>query len=520
MLHLIVKQRGPLLLYTSSPVLAQFLTKEIIQNCGYYYSENEIKDKTITTCFEYGSAKAIQPKNDTIIVSTLEESIWQELNPTLKTINLDNLPSWMKINLIAYLVFSAKNLRKSFSSNFWISLLKIISNNFFELYFIYKIITKTFGEQSKNDEKVSLNKTFIRELLGYIEDNFIVEDDIGVYPSEKEISKFLYFLINPFFKENPYKFLVDMDLYKRIYHKYKILSELSAKNLDKLVISLNDNFIFKLLEILNKLGDFSYITCLDDLPAWDSNIIEQLDLENFYSIYPFSLIFCLLDKKIVILEYEKKYFLFEVKNIKASNIDFKSFFKRYGWDLNSINFINYTSNEVYSSFLKLVISSLKVNLSLAYNIISIPLLAHDYEYYNNKGFILLLFENLEQARENFEKYLKIDPQDLLVNYNLAVSYWLEGKYEKALKIISDKIDSVISSRLFSVVLPIYPFKKKELLFEIESLSLYRISLANLLFLTNRKEEAKKIISKIDSEKIKPFKDLFSYFVESYEYIFR
>ncbi|MFN4219321.1 MAG: tetratricopeptide repeat protein [bacterium] len=521
MLHLITKKNKPTLLYTSSQTLAKFLTHEIIQNLGYTYSEDKIENKTVINCFNYNSIRNVTPKDDTIIISTVEISLWKEINPSLESIDLDNLPTWLKVVLISFLVFENKNLRKGFSSNFWINCLKLLSNNFFEIYFLYKVIGKMqekIFDLSQESEKINLNKFLMYAILSYIEDNFSIGNDMGMYPGEKEKNRFLYFLLNPQYEENPYKFLLDVDLVGRIYYKYKILSDLSSKKLENLVISDQDKEIYRFLDVLSKLGSFSYLSVLDLYPNWGSDLVGNIELDDLLTIYPFSLIFCLLDKKVLILGFQNKYYLFEIKEAKNLNVNIKDFLGKHGLEIFSADLIHYTSQEIYSNFVKLIISSLKSNPQVGYKIISLPLLAYDYEYYNDKGFILMLLEKFEESKENFEKYLKVDEKDLLVNYNLAVLYWLNGDYKKALEIISQRINSLDTKRFFSVVIPIFPYRKKTLIFDVEPVWLYKISLANLLFLNGNKEEAKKLISKIDIQKVSYNREFLEYFKESLNFI--
>ncbi|MCS7165978.1 MAG: hypothetical protein RMJ51_06935, partial [Candidatus Calescibacterium sp.] len=117
MLNLILRNRGPKVLYTQSPKLAGIITKEIIEDQGYRYS-TEIQEKTVINSFDYNSAKQIakQVRDDTIVVSTIDLSIWNELNPNMEKINLDNLNDIDRINFLAFLVFSNKGLRKGFVS--------------------------------------------------------------------------------------------------------------------------------------------------------------------------------------------------------------------------------------------------------------------------------------------------------------------------------------------------------------------------------------------------------------------
>ncbi|MCS6954931.1 MAG: hypothetical protein NZM44_01045 [Candidatus Calescibacterium sp.] len=500
--------------------MAGIVTKDIIEDQGYRYSI-EIQEKTVINSFDYNSAKQIanQVREDTIVVSTIDLSIWNELNPSMEKINLDNLNDIDRINFLAFLVFSNKSLRKGFASSFWINLLKLLSNNFFEIYFVYKTINQFLGAY---DERININRSFLNLIMNYIEDAYHVEEGFDIYPSKQELNRFLYFLINSSDFDNPYKIFDEVDLLDRIYHKYKILAELSSKDLNNLIIFKNTSVIEKILDIFdNYLGQIVYVTCLKVFPDFnDQSIIQRIRLDDFSSIYPFSLIFTLLDKKVLVIRINEYFFVFEIKSMRSENIEnVKSVLKRFGIDFSYLDFIHYSSNEIYSDFIRLIIQLLKSDVRLAYNILSTPFLAYDYEYYNNKGFVSLLVDNFDEARENFLKYLEINPNDLLVNYNLATTYWFNKEYSKAIEIIKKITDINYQKKLFSVVIPVYPFHKKSLIFDVDVKTFLKIVFANLLFLNNEREEAFRLISKISDDKVKHDENLVKFLNECKEFIY-
>lgn len=519
MLSNLIKPNKPTILYSSSHKLSQFITYQIIQELNYKYTEDKtkIKSKTIINCQNYSEAKEINFKKDTIVISPIDISLWKDINPNLNLIDLDNLPDYLKVNLISNLVFTHKNLRQGFNSNFWINSLRILSNNFFEIYFFYLTITKFL----QNEDKIGINKIFFHRLIDFLEDNFSIQPNIDIYPKENEINKFLYFLLNINEKENVYKFFGDIDQVERIHYKYKLISDLSTKKIEKLVINKDESFINHLGELLrNYFGECSFVTTLDYWPDLNSDFIENLNLDDDLSIYPFSLIFVLLDKKIMSLKYKGKVYLFEMKNIKSSSLDVKKLLSRFDINIDDVEFIYYDSDTVHSEFIKLVISLLSTNVQLAYRIMKIPFLAFNIEYYNNIGFISLLMENFVEAESYFQRYLSIYPNDFLVNYNLATLYWLNNQYDKSLQLIKTINFSNYQGRILSAIIPIYPFYKKTVIFEVDASLLYKISLANLLYLNNQQEESIKILSKIEEKKLLYNPAFYNYFIESKKHIMK
>lgn len=515
MLNLILKNK-PTVLCTESIKIANIIVNIIIEQKKYKYSEYLNEKYIITTVFDYIKAREIAPNisNENIVVSTLDSSIWKELREDAEVWNLDNL-GFNKLTFISFLVFSNPKLRKGFSSNFWINSLKILSPNFFEIY----IFSKVIEDLSKNEEKLNLNKNFFNTVIDYLEEKFSIENTVDIYPRSGEMSKFLYFLLDSKNPNNLYKVFNDLDLLDRIYHKYKILYNLPSKNFDTLILDYQDDYIRKIVEVFNRsCGEINFLSCVDKLPIFEGKEVESLDLENLSTIYPFSFVFIFLDKKIVVLEKEKKYFIFEAKNLKISNVEIvKSVFEKFNIKFDNVYFIYYTSQEIYSEFIKMIIKSLRYDVNLSFKILSTPLLAFDYEYYNNLGFVLMLKDDLDEAEKIFFKYL--DFHDMLINYNIATLYWLKQNYSKSLEILENGLKKGYKERFFSVVIPIYPFPKKTLLFDVDSNMLLKIAYANLLFLNGDKEEAKKIITKIPEDKTKYDENLYRYFVESRNFIF-
>lgn len=519
MINLLLKPNKPTVLYTESPKLAAIITQDIIQQQNYRYS-SEIDEKTIINCFNYKEAKEIATKikEDTIIVCTFDLSVWDELNPNLEKINLDNLSDEDKIVLMSNLVFSSKRLRKAFSSSFWINLLRILSNSFFELHFLDKVISLYFNDTK---EKISIGRSFFNALIDYFEDNYSMDNILDIYPPSEDTGRFLYFLTSSDSHNNPYKIFQEVDMLERLHYKYKLLAEFSTKQIENLVISKELPTIQKIIGVFNQyLGNLVYITSLRSFPDFnDQSIIYNLSLSDHRSLYPFSLVFLLLDKKVLVLRINDQYFLFEIKSYKYGNIEnIKAVFRRFGIDFSYLDIIYYSSSEIYSEFIKLVIELLNTNPSLAYNVIGMPLLALDYEYYNNVGFVCMVVDRLDLAEKNFKQYLSSVPNDFLVNYNLATTYWLTKRYTEALQIISRLLNLFNTSRIFSVIIPIYPFRKKTILYDIESINLLKISYANLLFLNGKREEALNILKKLLQDGITINISLKTYLEESLRYI--
>ncbi len=514
MLNLILKNK-PTVLCTESTKIANIIVNIIIEQKKYKYSEYLNEKYTVTTVFDYIKAKEIAPNisNENIVVSTLDSSIWKELRQDVEVWNLDNL-GFNKLTFISFLVFSNPKLRKGFSSNFWINALKILSPNFFEIYIFSKIIE----DLSKNEEKLNLNKNFFNAFIDYLEEKFSIENTVDIYPRTGEINKFLYFLLDSKNPNNLYKSFNDIDLLDRIYHKYKILYNLPSKNLDTLILDYEDDYIRKIVEVFNRsCGEINFLSCVDNLPSFEGKEIENLDLENLSTIYPFSFVFIFLDKKIIVVEKDKKYFIFEAKNLKISNVEIvKSVFEKFNIQFYNVYFIYYTSQEIYSEFIKMIIKSLRYDVNLSFKILSTPLLAFDYEYYNNLGFVLMLKGDLDEAEKIFFKYLDFD--DILINYNIATLYWLKGNYLKSLEIFQQKLEKTQKERMFSVIIPIYPFPKKSLLFDIDGGVLRKISFANLLFLNGYYDDALRALSKVSEDRAKYDENLYKYFLESKNFI--
>jgi len=519
MLDLILHHFKPTILTTSSEKLSKFLVNELI-NYKYSYSDNVILENFSVSLANYSQLKEILSNDSNldknfVVVTNVDYNVLKDIvnKFDLEIIDLDNVNDKIKIKLISSLVFLKLGLRSDFSSDFWINLLKIISNNFFELYFIYKVIS------SNVNEKESINRHFFYRVRSYLEDNFSDIERIDFYPDKKNINDFLYFLLNPMDKRNFYKGFMDFDLLDRIYHKYLILSDLSTKNFENLIIDSDSAFVANFINVFSSLGQLVFITSLNDFLIPEDILSDKFGSEDFSYVLDF--IFLILDKKILYVKANEKSFLFYVKSIKVNNMEsIRSFLKRYSIDFQDIRFIFYSYSEVYNKLINFVILNLSDNLELSYRILSTSILAKNSEYYNNFGFVNIAKGNLDKAKDYILKRLSFDPKDVLANYNLAVVYWLQKDYVSALDVLKNKFLFVDepNSASFSVVIPIYPFDKKVFLFDVKIDVLIKASLANLLFLSGQKEEAIKIFSKISIDYLKVTPSFYNYLLDSKNYI--
>jgi len=144
-----------------------------------------------------------------------------------KIINLDNLDFNLFLNLIDNILLLGYNLRENFSNNFLIKLIKYCNNSILDLFIVYEVVAKIVKE--KLDSKTSFNRTFIKEILYYLEENFNFNKGyIGLISKQNFIKLFSLFL-NRYININDeeikdFIFLYDLNVKDKVFYKYYILN--------------------------------------------------------------------------------------------------------------------------------------------------------------------------------------------------------------------------------------------------------------------------------------------------------
>ncbi|MEN3015486.1 MAG: hypothetical protein ABDH21_05475 [bacterium] len=521
MLELLIKSNQLTLLHTNSEKASKFITNEIVNQLGYKYCSriDQQSQNVVINCSDYLECRNLvkHVQGNVIVVSTIDPGVWKELNPDINIINLDKLEEHYRINLLSFVVLSNQNLREGFSSGFWVNSLKLVSNNFFEIYILHKIC-------QHYQQKVSFNKSFVGSILSYLEDNLDVEPNIDFYPDKDQINSYLYFLMDPYNSSNPYKIFNEMELFDRIYHKYKIIYGLSSKEIENTIIDMDYLRVNQILKALEKIIDKVYfIGSVSQIPDMENYSLEETNPENMLSIYPLCFVFLLMDKRVIGIKVDNRYFLFEIRGSSSysrqiySKQTIISILNRSGVKISDLVIFEHDSRQILDMLMEVVFNAIRVNIDLAYNILRTPIMAVSNDYYNNLGFVAMVKGDYEVAKQNLTKSYQIKTNDFLSSYNLACLHWLQNEYDKALKIIQNI--STISTKYLGVIIPIYPFPKKNLLFNVDSGLLLKISLANLLFLNGNKQEAFRIIEKIPENKVKYSESFYKYYLECREFIY-
>lgn len=169
-------------------------------------------------------------------------------------LNIDELDFNLFLNLINNIVFLGYNLKESFSNNFFLKLFKYCNNSILDVFIIYQIVDKFFKENHKT--KLSFNKTFLKEIIYYLEENFNINKNYSNLINKDNYVKIFYFVLNNIIEnieEN--SFLYDFNIKEKIFYKYYILNQYYhdlektfAKNLIDIQINTN-----KFLNIINTI---------------------------------------------------------------------------------------------------------------------------------------------------------------------------------------------------------------------------------------------------------------------------
>ena len=175
--------------------------------------------KKIIDCFEYFN------KDDLFLI--IDNRILNLVKIQTKIINLDNLDFNLFLNLIDNILLLGYNLRENFSNNFLIKLIKYCNNSILDLFIVYEVVAKVVEENLNN--KISFNRTFIKEILYYLEENFNFNKGyIGLINKQNFIKLFSLFL-NSYANINDeetkdFVFLYDLNIKDKIFYKYYILN--------------------------------------------------------------------------------------------------------------------------------------------------------------------------------------------------------------------------------------------------------------------------------------------------------
>jgi len=161
-----------------------------------------------------------------------------------RIINLDNLDFGLFLNLIDNILLLGYNFRESFSNIFLIKLIKYSNNSILDLFIVYEVVNKILGENLNT--KISFNKTFIKEILYYLEEKFNLNKGyIGLISKQNFIKLFNLFL-NSSVDTNDKKmqdffFLYDLNVRDKIFYKYYVLSSYYNYIEDKFVRDFTNN---------------------------------------------------------------------------------------------------------------------------------------------------------------------------------------------------------------------------------------------------------------------------------------
>jgi hypothetical protein len=175
--------------------------------------------KKLFDCFEYFN------KDNLFLI--IDDRILNLVKIESKIINLDNLDFNLFLNLIDNILLLVYNLRENFSNNFLIKLIKYCNNSILDLFIVYEVVAKVVEENLNN--KVSFNRTFIKEILYYLEENFNFNKGyIGLINKQNFIKLFSLFL-NSYANINDeetkdFVFLYDLNIKDKIFYKYYILN--------------------------------------------------------------------------------------------------------------------------------------------------------------------------------------------------------------------------------------------------------------------------------------------------------
>ncbi|MGC8814877.1 MAG: hypothetical protein ACP5O4_01570 [bacterium] len=178
-------------------------------------------------------------------------------------INLDKLEINLFFELISKVLLLRYNLRESFSSSFLIKLLKYCNNSILDIFVIYQIVYKIINKNL--NPKISFNKTFIKEVLYQLEENFNINKEYINLITKDNYLKIFSFVLNNLEildKEEDIAFLYDFNTQEKIFYKYYILEKYFydfENNFGRFLINklINNNFtnIDKSLEIVNLIID-------------------------------------------------------------------------------------------------------------------------------------------------------------------------------------------------------------------------------------------------------------------------
>jgi hypothetical protein len=199
--------------YINTVLLANF--EEFVSNIDQF----SFFLKKIIDCFEYFN------KDNLFLI--IDNRILNLVKIESKIINLDNLDFNLFLNLIDNILLLGYNLRENFSNNFLIKLIKYCNNSILDLFIVYEIVAKVVEENLNN--KISFNRTFIKEILYYLEENFNFNKGyIGLINKQNFIKLFSLFL-NRYGNINDeetkdFVFLYDLNIKDKIFYKYHILN--------------------------------------------------------------------------------------------------------------------------------------------------------------------------------------------------------------------------------------------------------------------------------------------------------
>jgi hypothetical protein len=178
-------------------------------------------------------------------------------------INLDKLEISLFFELISKVLLLRYSLRESFSSSFLIKLLKYCNNSILDIFVIYQIVYKIINKNL--NPKISFNKTFIKEVLYQLEENFNINKEYINLITKDNYLKIFSFVLNNLEilgKEEDIAFLYDFNTQEKIFYKYYILEKYFydfENNFGRFLINklINNNFtnIDKSLEIVNLIID-------------------------------------------------------------------------------------------------------------------------------------------------------------------------------------------------------------------------------------------------------------------------
>ncbi|MGB9638442.1 MAG: tetratricopeptide repeat protein [bacterium] len=178
-------------------------------------------------------------------------------------INLDKLEINLFFELISKVLLLRYSLRESFSSSFLIKLLKYCNNSILDIFVIYQIVYKIINKNL--NPKISFNKTFIKEVLYQLEENFNINKEYINLITKDNYLKIFSFVLNNLEilgKEEDIAFLYDFNTQEKIFYKYYILEKYFydfENNFGRFLINklINNNFtnIDKSLEIVNLIID-------------------------------------------------------------------------------------------------------------------------------------------------------------------------------------------------------------------------------------------------------------------------